>query len=1049
MEHTLKAKLNVKLIAKVGCFLFTSLILLLGLSANAVDIATAKDTFTATTNYIRSPIGEKNGESIASWIKPEFSLNEYSGSIEGCKGSRGCAELVYSVESGITLKNSKIKLILPKGISDKHGSLTWGGTLEKNNPTTMGVVVGALEDGNYDVTAILINSEIDLSIRTVLPVKVKNGVISIDNLDDQENDIVDNEEPLALEVGFTEVPNSIRVKDASSVDITTTISGRCFYYNKEYEINKPIKNAVIELWDEDSDTDDLISTSSTDSEGAFNFTIQNIDEDENGRLDIYIKIKAESSLGAGYVVKSTNGIFFKNTKTVDNIKYGSYTYEDIIVPESVVGASFHILDVITDAYNFVNALGVEQPPNKIRIKFSSKVPHTAYVGPEIRVKKGVREVQWQSSLILHEYGHYVMDTYSGIDHDFFSYCHDKGEVSPNCYHGFFTQEDEGAAWVEGWAHMFSTAVRCESGYEHCQVYVMPVISGNSVSYLNIDMETLTNLLISANQDGVLNKPDTVEASVAAILYDIYDSNDELSIIPNAGDSLSLGFDEIWDITVNYDPPGSSSFPRTIYDFWDGWLSTYGQRNELNDIYWANQVDKNEGPKIELLNQKDLVFTSGNIDISLSVTDVDGHVSYVYAELRGKIKGEDGEWKTIPVKTAYSIDPNYEETFKNIGYDYVVRPSNSGDLWEFSVSIPPMEYSSPEIGVNIYAMDNLANSTKFDLGDGEYSLVVYLDTEPPNVEITAPSEVDYGEVYLRLNYSDDLSGVDSCRCRNNDEPWLDWEPCFEGKSWELSKYGENTVYYQIRDKVGNIKEASTVVIFSPTNLVCSIQVLGENGINENPECEYTSIKEAIDNAEEFDTILVEPGVYNEENGISINKKISLKGLKINGETPVIYSRNNPAVTIYEDDAVLEGFEIKGSPGIGIFVKSSRNTIDSCKIYENGYGVILLRGKGNTIKDSEIEDNKYIGVYSYFSGKNRFVSDSIHGNGYYGMLMYGSDNNVFSDCKIGSNGYYGLLMYYSDNNMYNMGYVSQGVNCGALQYRCTGNTFYGMNGGVCTV
>jgi len=994
-------------------------------------------------------------EGLTISIQPELYVNKYSGVAGDCnEKDRVCAELIYSIASNLELGSAKVEIILPEGLILKGGSLKWSGTVNKTQPLHLGVIVEAVEDGTWDIGAFLVEEEMGVYARTLLPITIENGSIFVSEVDEDVDERVGDE---PLDLSFAVSPSSIRNKDKSvGEDITTTITGRWFYYSKEYEINKPIKNAVIELWDEDSGDDDLILTSSTDSEGRFSFTIHNVDEDENGRLDVYLKIKADSSLGAAYVVKSNNDIYFKKTETVNNIRHGSYSFDDIIIPESVVGASFHILDVITDGYLFVNTLGVEEPPKKIKVKFASSVSNTAYMDSLIRIKKDSRGYQWLSSLILHEYGHYIMDIYAGIDYSFFSYCHDKGEVSPNCKHGFFTQEDAGAAWVEGWAYMFGTAVRCESGYDRCSVFIMPLKSGNSVSYLNIDMETLTNLLITAYNDGVISKPDTVEASVAAILYDIYDSNDELSIIPNAADALSLGFDEIWDITVNYDPPGSATFPRTIHDFWDGWLSIYGQRMELNEIFWANQVDKNEGPTIELLNRKDLVFTNGELDFSVIASDFDGHVSYVYAELKGKINAGD-EWKTITIKTGYLIDPMYEETFKNIGYEYVVKPLDSGDLWEFSVSIPPLEYSSLEVGVNVYSVDNLGNSTKCYLGDDEYSIVVFVDRELPNAEITAPSRADYGDVYLRLKYGDDLSGVDSCRYRNNDELWSDWEPCLERKSWELSAYGENKVYYQVRDKAGNIQEDSTVVTFSPVNLVCAGGSDGDEGdpgaygsIQSSTACEYTSIQEAIDDADEFDVILVEPGIYNEAQGITIDKKgIRLKGLRINGEMPVIYARGNHAITINKDGVVVEGLEIRGSSGTGIFIKSNGNTIDNCLVSENGYGIVLFRGESNVIKNSEIRDNKYIGLYSYFSRRSSFMTDSVHGNGYYGIFMYGSDKNIFSNCKILDNKYYGVVLYYSDNNEFYMSTISQGYYCGTLQYRCTGNTFSGTSGGVCTI
>ncbi|MEM5820012.1 MAG: hypothetical protein QXO19_03915, partial [Candidatus Aenigmatarchaeota archaeon] len=83
-------------------------------------------------------------------------------------------------------------------------------------------------------------------------------------------------------------------------------------------------------------------------------------------------------------------------------------------------------------------------------------------------------------------------------------------------------------------------------------------------------------------------------------------------------------------------------------------------------------------------------------------------------------------------------------------------------------------------------------------------------------------------------------------------WTNWEDCTQTKSWTLSSGdGTKTVYYQVRDKAGNIKETSDSIILDTSAPTISISGAPTSWINQsatasvscsdNYECDSNSFK----------------------------------------------------------------------------------------------------------------------------------------------------------------------------------------------------------------
>lgn len=103
--------------------------------------------------------------------------------------------------------------------------------------------------------------------------------------------------------------------------------------------------------------------------------------------------------------------------------------------------------------------------------------------------------------------------------------------------------------------------------------------------------------------------------------------------------------------------------------------------------------------------------------------------------------------------------------------------------------------------------------------------------------------------------------------------------------------------------------------------------------------WNTIKEALEDAEDGDTIIVYDGIYYEYNLI-INKSISLIG---NGATTIIdagYAEWRDAMHVLADNVLIDGFKIINADDDAIEVEGGNNVIIRNCIFENNLCGIFL-------------------------------------------------------------------------------------------------------------
>jgi len=131
-----------------------------------------------------------------------------------------------------------------------------------------------------------------------------------------------------------------------------------------------------------------------------------------------------------------------------------------------------------------------------------------------------------------------------------------------------------------------------------------------------------------------------------------------------------------------------------------------------------------------------------------------------------------------------------------------------------------------------------------------------------------------------------------------------------------------------------------------------------------EGNYTKIQDAIDDANDGDTVFVYNGVY-QQGTIRINKTINLNG---ENKSKTIIDGCGQTYTLYLHDIdfgalfiELSGFTIQNASDVGIFVYSYENTIRDNIVQNNYIGIALARASNNLLYGNEIKNN-YYGIFT---------------------------------------------------------------------------------------
>jgi len=182
------------------------------------------------------------------------------------------------------------------------------------------------------------------------------------------------------------------------------------------------------------------------------------------------------------------------------------------------------------------------------------------------------------------------------------------------------------------------------------------------------------------------------------------------------------------------------------------------------------------------------------------------------------------------------------------------------------------------------------------------------------------------------------------------------------------------------------------------------------VDDDGPADFHTIQEAINTANNGDTIFVAAGTYCEQ--VIVNKSVSLTG---EDKYNTIIDGNDTVtpLTVVSDNVKINEFTIQNSskldpapnPGTdGLYMESDNCLVTNCVISDNARGIRIYRSMNNTFYGNIIRDNWETGfLVAGYCGSNNLDSNNVSENGV-GIHLYRNHySNNLSNNKLTNNHY----------------------------------------------
>lgn len=265
---------------------------------------------------------------------------------------------------------------------------------------------------------------------------------------------------------------------------------------------------------------------------------------------------------------------------------------------------------------------------------------------------------------------------------------------------------------------------------------------------------------------------------------------------------------------------------------------------------------------------------------------------------------------------------------------------------------------------------------------------------------------------------------------------------ETASHTYSTQGVYTATLTVTDDDGaSDQDTAAITVEEPTGETLYV----DDDLQDYPDADYTSVREAVEAASDGYTIKVYPGTYNESAGV--HNQISLIGMN----RPVIRgSFIDWTIALFKDNVTVDGFYITGK-GDGIRIYSNQNTISNNIVNSNDYSGISLTNHAtqNMITNNTANSNNDSGIrIDEGSNLNTLTNNTIKYNNLYGISIWDSSNNVLVRNTAIGNGFKALALSDANQNRIYLNTFSKPVSSnshnlwkspGKITYSYQGNSY----------
>jgi hypothetical protein len=333
-----------------------------------------------------------------------------------------------------------------------------------------------------------------------------------------------------------------------------TIVGTVQFEDQDYDASgfkgktlKPVRSAMVEVV---QNTDGaVLASGETNQNGSYDLTFTN-----NGAAGVYISVLARD-MDNTVEVRDTGGALYAISSPVIEDTSADHFNIDLTASLTAAGGVFNILDIFLEAAEFIEDLAGTKPPLVTALWETGSCSGTFFTPllNTISILGGCNgdTDEYDDTVLLHEYGHFIAAHYSRDD-------------SPSGDHFLDDHtQDIRLSWSEGWGSFFFAAVLGDPLY---------VDTIGTVANIAFDIEELSSPMMELSTLSTLAVYTTNELSVAAVLWDILDASPD-EVLAGGGDTVSAGMDPIWDVITNYLTCTTCGINNVSFeDFWDGWFT---------------------------------------------------------------------------------------------------------------------------------------------------------------------------------------------------------------------------------------------------------------------------------------------------------------------------------------------------------------------------------------------------------------------------------------------------------------------------------------------
>ena len=206
-------------------------------------------------------------------------------------------------------------------------------------------------------------------------------------------------------------------------------------------------------------------------------------------------------------------------------------------------------------------------------------------------------------------------------------------------------------------------------------------------------------------------------------------------------------------------------------------------------------------------------------------------------------------------------------------------------------------------------------------------------------------------------------------------------------------------------------------------------------------DYPTLQEAINSANEGDTIYVKSGTYYEH--ITIGKSLTITG-EDRDTTIIDGSLNGTAVRIDADNVQINEFTIRnGYRGIYI-LNSDGNTVSQNNITRNKFeGLVIENSANNLVTNNLIGFNGGNGVYIFNASNTTLQSNTIASNSLTGVYMEASSSDTVRNNTLSNNTIFGIRLDDSNNISIVGNTISRNEHAGINFFNLIESVFYHNN------